>query len=115
MSWHREGIHRRFSTDHDRRPSILNSDVTPKKQCNELEIVRVSHFYWDRMSRFIGTHFGRHARDAEDLIKWIVAADQWPYRISYILQVVEDLDNRYKAGISETIIDEACTLFEIYE
>lgn len=49
-------------------------------------------------------------------MKWIVAADQWPYRVSYILQVVEDLDNKRHAGVDEDdVIGESCTLAEVYE
>jgi len=51
---------------------------------------------------------------AEDLVCWIILTDQWPYRISFILQIIEDADQRYLAGKKDQAIHEDMPLFEIY-
>jgi len=37
---------------------------------------------------------GRTDKLAWNLVHWIVLTEQWPYRMSYILQVIEDADQR---------------------
>ncbi|XP_039260381.2 uncharacterized protein LOC120336713 [Styela clava] len=57
----------------------------------------------------------RTQQGAEDLVRWIVLADQWPYRTSYILQVIEDADQRGSAGIEQEKIPDDWTIFEIFQ
>uniref|UniRef100_H2YLV4 Uncharacterized protein n=1 Tax=Ciona savignyi TaxID=51511 RepID=H2YLV4_CIOSA len=58
---------------------------------------------------------GRNVKDARDVVGWVVLTDQWPYRVSYLLQVIEDADQRSNAGRrSETIADDV-TLMTIYQ
>ena len=51
---------------------------------------------------------------AENLVCWIILTDQWPYRISFILQIIEDADQRYLAGKKDQAIHEDMSLLEIY-
>lgn len=52
---------------------------------------------------------------AENLVCWIILTDQWPYRISFILQIIEDADQRYLAGKKDQEISEDISLLEIYQ
>ena len=52
---------------------------------------------------------------AENLVCWIILTDQWPYRISFILQIIEDADQRYLAGKKDQYINEDISLLAIYQ
>nr|XP_002120296.1 uncharacterized protein LOC100178218 [Ciona intestinalis] len=58
---------------------------------------------------------GRNAADAKDIVGWVVLTDQWPYRVSYLLQVIEDADQRSNAGRRSESIDDDVTLICIYQ
>lgn len=52
---------------------------------------------------------------ASNLVHWIVLTDQWPFRTSFILQIIEDADQREKAGIEKEALPEDCSILEIFE
>ncbi|XP_077968890.1 uncharacterized protein LOC120344859 isoform X1 [Styela clava] len=78
----------------DRRTSVFNSNLAPED--NE------PLFKWTRA-------------EAEDLVRWIVLTDQWPYRVSYILQVIDDSDQRRMAKMTNRKIELDAKLSDIYE
>ena len=41
--------------------------------------------------------------------------DQWPFRMSYILEVIQDADQRYCCGKKIEEIGDDVTLLDIYE
>ena len=52
---------------------------------------------------------------ATEVLYWILLTDQWPFRMSYILEVIEDADQRHAAGMSDEEISDDISLFEIYD
>lgn len=52
---------------------------------------------------------------AADIVRWVILTDQWPYRTSYILQVIEDASQRYNAGLLDERIPDYWTILEIWE
>ncbi|XP_078492068.1 uncharacterized protein LOC100180590 [Ciona intestinalis] len=57
----------------------------------------------------------RNKSFAQDMVFWIVLTDQWPYRVSYLLQVIEDADQRSNAGRRSEAIEDNMPLLDIYE
>ncbi|XP_076817265.1 uncharacterized protein LOC143462849 isoform X2 [Clavelina lepadiformis] len=51
---------------------------------------------------------------ARDFVLWVILTDQWPFRISYLLQVIEDTDQRFIHERCEQIADDA-PLLDIYK
>ncbi|CAK8684873.1 unnamed protein product [Clavelina lepadiformis] len=51
---------------------------------------------------------------AQDVVLWVILADQWPYRTSYLLQVIEDADQRTAAGRRSQQIVDSTPLADIY-
>ncbi|XP_076810763.1 uncharacterized protein LOC143453352 isoform X2 [Clavelina lepadiformis] len=51
---------------------------------------------------------------AQDVVLWVILADQWPYRTSYLLQVIEDADQRTAAGRRSQQIIDSTPLIDIY-
>ena len=52
---------------------------------------------------------------ANDIVYWILLTDQWPLRMSYILQVIEDADQRAVSGRREETIDDNVYLLDVYK
>ena len=61
---------------------------------------------------FVSVLFCRTKQMACNLVTWVVLTDQWPYGISYILQMIEECSNINKGG--DEIRDED-NLFDIFE
>ena len=51
---------------------------------------------------------------AEDLVIMIVITEQWPYRSSYILQVIDDANQREESGLKNECIKAKTSILEIY-
>jgi len=70
---------------------------------------------------FIGERVHEDVNDArtrefaEKLVCWIILTDQWPYRVSFILQIIEDADQRSMAGQKSQKIDDHTSLLKIFE
>ena len=45
----------------------------------------------------------------------IVMTEQWPYKLSYILQVIDDANQRYIGGLKDQKIDDRKSIFDIYK
>ena len=52
---------------------------------------------------------------AKDMLYWILLTDQWPFRISYILEVIEDADQRKSAGKEKEAIGDDVPLLDIHK
>ena len=52
---------------------------------------------------------------AKEILYWILLTDQWPFRLSYILEIIEDADQRKKSGKYGEAIPDDASLLEIYE
>ena len=52
---------------------------------------------------------------AKDMLYWILLTDQWPFRISYMLEVIEDADQRESAGKKKEAICDKTSLLDIYK
>jgi len=57
----------------------------------------------------------RNEQLAKDITRWVVLTDLWPYRMSFIMQVIIDADQRQAAGRKAENILDSLTLFQIYE
>jgi len=51
--------------------------------------------------------------NVKDLVRWIVLTDQWPYRTAYIVQVIEDANQRQLFNPRERISEES-SLYHLY-
>jgi len=56
-----------------------------------------------------------NANFAKELLYWILLTDQWPFRMSYLLEVIEDSDQRADVGNKIEAIDDDTSLLEIYK
>ena len=52
---------------------------------------------------------------AKEILCWILLTDQWPFRLSYILEIIEDADQRKQSGKYGEAIPDDASLLEIYE
>ena len=52
---------------------------------------------------------------AEEIVYWILLTDQWPFRMCYMLQVIEDADQREFCKKQDEVIEDDVTLLEIFE
>nr|CAB3262168.1 uncharacterized protein LOC100178218 [Phallusia mammillata] len=93
---------------HDKRSALINKWLTNSRDDLQCPAQDEHDVTW-RLS------ITADEEGARDLVRWVVLTDQWPYRMSYLLQVIEDADQRSNSGRRSEVILDQQTLLDIYE
>ena len=52
---------------------------------------------------------------AKEILYWTLLTDQWPFRVSYMMEIIDDADQREASGKDAEGIDDDVSLLQIYE
>ena len=66
-------------------------------------------------SRRMSLHVTGKDGFVRDILYWIILTDQWPFRMSYILVIIENADHRKSAGRINEAIEDDVSLFDIFK